>query len=340
MFEFILNDKTKEYEEFVSAHPNCNFLQASVWSSVKKEWDSVRIVSRDDSGKIRAAMLVLIRKVPHLPYTFLYAPRGPVCDSDEAEGLCDLISGVKALAKEKNAYIFKADPGFEIGDETFIETAKKAGLTFKETGKNFDGIQPRFVFRLNIQDKTEQELFDNFHSKTRYNLRLAERKGVTVRLGDKSDLPRFHEIMQETGERDNFNIRPLSYFEHMYDCMAEENLRLYVAELNGKTIAATIAIYYGDKVWYLYGASSNQHRNVMPNYLLQWHMILWALEKKCRIYDFRGVSGDTSPDNPLYGLYRFKKGFSGDMIEFIGETEIVFKPLIKKAVDLAQKILR
>ena len=81
-------------------------------------------------------------------------------------------------------------------------------------------------------------------------------------------------------------------------------------------------------MWYLYGASSNEYRNVMPNYLLQWEMIKWAIERGARVYDFRGVSGDLSEDNPLYGLYRFKRGFNGEFTEFIGEMDLVYNSLM------------
>jgi len=103
-----------------------------------------------------------------------------------------------------------------------------------------------------------------------------------------------------------------------------------------------LAILYGDKVWYLYGASSNEHRNLMPNYLLQWSMIQWAIENNCRVYDFRGVSGDISEDNPHYGLYRFKKGFGGDFTEFVGEYDYVQNKLayfIAEKGSLAYKSL-
>ena len=83
----------------------------------------------------------------------------------------------------------------------------------------------------------------------------------------------------------------------------------------------------GDKAWYLYGASSNRHRNLMPNYLIQWEMIRWAREQGCTLYDFRGVSGDLNEDNPLYGLYRFKKGFGGEFTEFIGEWDQIYSPV-------------
>ena len=338
MYKFV--DKNScEFHDFASTHPNGNFLQAPFWSEIKKGWDSEYIISYDDNGNVRGTMLLLIRKVPKLPYTFLYAPRGPVCDPSDEAALKDLIDAVREVARKRKGYIFKCDPSFLYTDETFKTAANNVGLKVKPSGKNFEGIQPNFVFRLDIEGKTYEELFNAFHSKTRYNIRLAGRKGVTVRRGDKSDLPAFHEIMKVTGERDRFSIRPLEYFELMYDVMADENLRLYVAELDGKMIAGTIAIYYGDKVWYLYGASSNEHRNVMPNYLLQEEMIKWGIEKKCKIYDFRGVSGDMSPENPLYGLYRFKSGFSGELVQFIGECEIVFKPMINCLANLAQKIL-
>ena len=117
----------------------------------------------------------------------------------------------------------------------------------------------------------------------------------------------FCRIMNETGERDRFIVRNEKYFKSMLDSLGE-SARLYMAFFEGKPIAGTIAIHFGDKVWYLYGASSNAHRNVMPNYLLQWEMIRWALEGGCRLYDFRGVSGSYGENRPIEGLYRFKSG--------------------------------
>ena len=119
-----------------------------------------------------------------------------------------------------------------------------------------------------------------------------------------------------------------------------DHARLYMAYLDGRPIAGTIAIAYGDKVWYLYGASSNADRNAMPNYLLQMEMIKWAIERNARVYDFRGVSGDISEDNPLYGLYRFKKGFNGEFTEFIGEMSIVYRPGMMQLAKTGEKAFR
>jgi len=317
----------KALNEFLQNHSKSHFMQSFEWTKVKDNWKHEFIVAYDDNNKIIGAMLVLIRKMPIFNCTLMYSPRGPVCDIYDFDVMNGLINKVKELAKQYKAYTLKMDTDILATDEKFKEIAKKCGFKLPKLSKNFEGIQPRFVFRINnIKGKTEDEMLASFEQKTRYNIRLASKKGVTVKIATRDDLKDFHNIMLETGVRDNFVIRSLEYFEKMYDEMAPNHLRLYMAYLDNKPIAGTIAIVYGDKCWYLYGASSNAHRNVMPNYLLQWEMIKWALESNCNVYDFRGVSGDLSPDNPLYGLYRFKKGFNGDFTEFIGELELIFKP--------------
>ena len=182
----------------------------------------------------------------------------------------------------------------------------------------------------------------HFEQKTRYNVRLATKKGVTSQSwGGDEDIPEealtaFADIMQTTGKRDKFLVRSREYFANMLRALGKHG-RLYIAYLDGQPISGAIASRYGDKTWYMYGASSNEHRNVMPNYLLQWEMIRWAIAGGCRIYDFRGVSGDLSPENPLYGLYRFKKGFNGDFCEFCGQFTMIYKPVVAKGMDFALK---
>lgn len=326
-------DKDK-LNAFLQAHNKSHFMQSFEWAKVKGNWKNEFVVAYDDKDQIIGAMLVLIRKMPLFNYTLMYAPRGPVCDIYNEEVFVGLINKVKELAKKYKAYTLKLDTDVLATDEKFAEIAKKCGFSMPKKSKNFEGIQPRFVFRINnIKGKTEDELLSSFEQKTRYNIRLASKKGVTTKIGSREDLKAFHKIMLETGVRDGFVIRSLEYFEKMYDEMAPDHLRLYMAYLDGEPIAGTIAILYGDKCWYLYGASSNQHRNYMPNYLLQWEMIKWALESGCNVYDFRGVSGDLNKDNHLYGLYRFKKGFSGDFTEFIGEMDLVFKPFARFVLE-------
>ena len=340
MIGYLTDAKLKEYEEFVLNNTKGHFMQSSLWGKIKDNWVNEAVLSMDENGNIRGAINLLIRKVPVFKNTIMYAPRGPVCDVHNKEILNELISGTKELAKKYKSYVLKIDPDIKSNDEEFLKLMKEAGFTWKGDSKNFEGIQPRYVFRMDVKNKSEEEVFESFHSKTRYNIRLSERKGVTVRDGERSDLKRFHEIMEETGQRDEFVIRTLDYFEKMYDVLAPNYLRVYMASYEGEDIAGTIAIYYGNKVWYLYGASSNAKRNVMPNYLLQWEMIKWSVENKCDIYDFRGVSGDIDESNPLYGLYRFKKGFNGEFTEFVPEMELIFNKPLNVLVNTSEKIFR
>ena len=269
----------------------------------------------------------------------LYACRGPVCDLDDKETLYDLLDGVKTLAKEVKAYCIKMDPDVPSSNEAFTRLLTDYGFCTKTGGKNFEAIQPRYVFRLNVEGKTEEEIQAGFHQKWRYNIRVAERKGVEVKICGKEQIPAFADLMLTTGVRDGFVTRKPEYFAAMLDNLGD-HARLYMAFHEGNPIAGTLAIHYGDKVWYLYGASSNEHRNLMPNYLLQWRMIQWAVENRCRVYDFRGVSGDVSEDNPLYGLYRFKQGFGGDFTEFIGEMDYVVDPFIYHATEKATAVFK
>lgn len=340
MIKFLTKENYEKFDKFVSSHTKGSFMQTKMWAKVKDNWINEVVLSEDENGEIKGALSILIRKVPVFKNTIMYAPRGPVCDIHDKETLKELVCGAKELSKKYKSYVLKIDPDVKSSDEEFISIMKELGFVVKGDSKNFEGIQPKYVFRMDIKDKTEEEVFESFHSKTRYNIRLAERKGVTSRIGNHDDLKRFHEIMEETGQRDEFVIRNLEYFEKMYDNMAPENLRVYMASHEGEDIAGTIAIYYGNKVWYLYGASSNAKRNVMPNYLLQWEMIKWAIEKKCDIYDFRGVSGDIDESNPLYGLYRFKKGFNGEFTEFVGEMELIFNKPLNMLVNTTEKTYR
>ena len=340
MYEFI-NEKTiPEYEAFVQSHPKGNFAQSYLWGKQKPMWQWDAIAVRGEDGAIRGSLAVMTRKVPGIGRTLMYGCRGPVCDLDDRETFSQLLDGAKALAKKYKSYVIKIDPDVPSSNTAFSSMLQSFGFRAKEGGKNFEAIQPRYVFRLNVEGKTEEELLANFHQKWRYNIRLAERKGVTVRICGKEMVPAFSDLMLTTGVRDGFVTRKPEYFAAMLDNLGE-HARLYMAfDPNDTPIAGTLAIHYGDKVWYLYGASSNEHRNLMPNYLLQWRMIQWAVETNCRIYDFRGVSGDVSEDNPLYGLFRFKQGFGGDFTEFVGEMDLVLSPVIYWAVEHGTSVFK
>lgn len=294
--------------EFLQNNPKTNFMQSPEWARVKTEWKNEFITVEDENGNIKGTMSILVRKVPFINRHIMYAPRGFVCDVHDKETLKELTIKAQEIAKKYRAFIFRLDPDVLQSDEEFKKIITELGYKTKKNIKNIGQVlQPKYVFRLNVKDKTEEELLQSFESKTRYNIRLAGRKGVTVRQGTRDDLKIFYDIMKTTGSRDDFFIRPLSYFQKIYDEMGEKHARIYIAEFEGEPIAATMPIYYGNKVWYLYGGSSNKHRNLMPNYLIQWEMIKWAIEEKCDWYDFRGVSGFKSEKDPQYRCLQIQK---------------------------------
>ena len=337
----ILEEKDKKlYADFLEKHERCNFQQSLEWGKVKDSWKNEVVLAEGANGEIIGSISILIRKMPIFG-NIMYSSRGPVCDIYDESVLAQLTEGVKKLAKKYKAFVFKAEPDIKSDDKEFRRVMAKLGYSIKDDAKNFrEEIQPRYVFRLDIKGKTEDEVFAGFHQKTRYNVRLATKKGVVIKEGTREDLKEFHKIMVTTGERDGFIIRSLSYFEKMYDNLAPNHMKLLMAYHEDKPIAGIIPIMYGNKTWYLYGASSNEHRNLMPNYLLQWTMIKEAIQNGCDMYDFRGVSGVVDENHPQYGLYRFKKGFGAEFTEFIGEVYIAFKPMWYSLYKFSEKTFR
>lgn len=338
---FVTDEKsTNEYKKFLEGHERCNFQQSPEWAKVKDNWKNEVILAEDEQGKIIGSLSVLIRKMPIFG-NIMYSSRGPVCDIHNMAVLKQLTDGAKELAKKYNAIVLKIEPDIESKDQTFRDIVTNLGYKIKDDAKDFkDEIQPRYVFRLDIKDKTKEEIMAGFKQKWRYNIRLATKKGVIVKEGTREDLKDFHKIMVETGKRDGFITRPLEYFEKMYDELAPKHMKLLMAYYEDKPISGVIPIFYGNKTWYLYGASSNEHRNLMPNYLLQWEMIKMAIARHDDIYDFRGVSGVVDENHPQYGLYRFKQGFGATFTEFIGEIYIPFKPLTYKLYKFSEKAFR
>ncbi len=345
----IIDSKEKtRYDQFVRSHPKGHVLQTWEWGAVKQGmgWEPLPLILEQD-GEIKASLLILKRKIPlpGMKPCIFYSPRGPVVDVENLELCRELFKGAERVARDHRAILLKIDPDIPITNQKFISNLEQCNFRRNNTGLDFEGVQPSFVFRLDIA-LTEEQLLANMHGKTRYNIKLAGKKGVTIRAAQgKEELPAFYAVLQETAQRDQFLIRGYEYFEMMWDQLVANGLgQIFLAEYQGRIVSGTLALILGDKAWYLYGASSNEYRNVMPNYLIQWEMIRWAQVNGCKIYDFRGVSGDMDENNPLYGLYRFKKGFNGELIEFIGDWDRVYSPslyvLWSKVLPLYRTMLR
>ncbi len=321
----------------MAAHAGSSFTQCSRWRYVKEGWDYTAIISEDAEGRVRGAVGLLIRPLP-LGLSFLYAPRGPVCDLSDREALRDLKAGCDAVAKARGAYALTWDPDTLITDTDCIAAMEAMGFKHITGGLGFETIQARFNYRLDLTGHTEESLIQSFSQKTRYNIRLAQKRGVVVRACSKEALPMFMPIMETTGERDGFGIRPQHYFESFLDGLGEY-ARLYMAFVEDEPVAGAIATCFGGKLCYVYGASGSHHRQLMPSYLVQWAMMQWALEEGCHLYDFMGVTGDiTDESSPTYGLYRFKKGFNGRLDELVGEFTYTYRPFAARLVSWAMAL--
>ncbi|TCT16412.1 peptidoglycan pentaglycine glycine transferase (the first glycine) [Natranaerovirga pectinivora] len=382
--KFVTKIEESKFNRFIESHEIGNELQTIEWGKFKSwyNWSYETVGLVDEHLNLIAGALLLRRKIPGTFKTILYAPRGFVLDYTDEEVLEKFIYHLKSYGKKTKAMFVKIDPCIKhrehniegqvieggINNTGIIDKLINYGFVYKKGALGFESTQPRFVFELDI-NRDELDVLKNFHHKTRYNIRLAERKGIEIHQGKKDDLKEFSRIMKVTGDRDGFITRPLSYFEKMHDTLGDKNrMKLFIAKYNinkaldniNEELAAinttrdntiekneklilqknellelkknnpndiivsgAILLLSGKRACYLYGASDNVYRNLMPNYLLQWEMIKYAMSKGCLIYDFRGVSGDLDPNNPLYGLYKFKKGFNGEFVEYIGEFDLV-----------------
>ncbi|MCL2678392.1 MAG: peptidoglycan bridge formation glycyltransferase FemA/FemB family protein [Clostridiales bacterium] len=329
-------EEKERFNAFLVRSPKGHVLQTWEWGELKGAggWRPHRLLVEKE-GQILAAVSLLQRGLPG-GLSFFYAPRGPVLNMENAEVWDCLWRGIRDLGKKSRALFCKLDPDIEDGNELWAKRLQEAGAIPVRGREGFEGVQPRHVFRLDITPPEEQLLAD-FHQKTRYNLRLAEKKGVVAESGaGQEKLPEFYRLLKETTERDRFILRPYAYFRAFYDALVPAGLaRLFMVYYREEAVAGALALRLGDKAWYIYGASSNSHRGVMPNYLMQWRMIQWAKAEGCALYDFRGVPGDVGEEHPLYGLIKFKRGFGGRYTRFIGEYDLVFRPAVYRLYRLA-----
>ena len=196
-------------------------------------------------------------------------------------------------------------------------------------------IQPPRTLILDLR-RSEDEILARMKQKTRYNIRLAEKKGVTVRSWN--DLQAFHRMMLLTGSRDAFGVHSLEYYGRAYDLLHPKQMgELLLAEYNAKPLAALFVARSGERAYYLYGASTDEERNRMPTYLLQWEAMKWAKARGCEEYDLWGVpdedEGTLETDfekrkDGLWGVYRFKRGFGGQLRRAVQAMDRVYNPLL------------
>ncbi|MBC8248498.1 MAG: peptidoglycan bridge formation glycyltransferase FemA/FemB family protein [Anaerolineales bacterium] len=299
--------------------PYNHVLQSYEWGQFKAQysWKPLRLLFEED-GSIRAAASVLRRRFPHLPLCIMYVPQGPALDYSDDELLQRVLATLEDVARRNHAIFVKIDPDVCLEDIAHPSAQVITALERRGWRLSSEQIQFRNTILFDLT-REEDELLKAMKSKTRYNVRLAERRGVKVRLGGLADLPLFYEMYIETSARDEFVIRPFVYYRDDWQAFIEANLaQLFIAEYEGQPLAGLILFRFGKKVWYMYGASRDLHRNLMPNYLLQWEAMRWAKAQGYTVYDMWGAPDVPDESDPLWGVYRFKEGFGGQFVRHIG----------------------
>ena len=314
----------QSWNKFVAESAWSQILQTWEWGEVKRSqgWEPIRLAV-EDNGKITAQISVLKRKFPHINKSIFYAPRGPVLDYKNTEVLGFLLGAIKDEAKKYKAIVLKIDPEVEEYDSVAVKIFHDFGFRAQKSQ-----IQPRTTFFIDLAHDLDTLLL-SFEEKTRYNIRLAERKGVKVaEMSGQVGVDIFYDLYKETASRDHFLIHPKSYYQKIFNLMGSSGMvRIFIAYFEDEPIAATINFALGNRIWYMYGASKSSHRNVMPNHALHWEIIKKVKEEGFKLYDLWGIPSNPHPNHPLYGVYRFKKGFNGHLVKFVGCLDLVYDPI-------------
>jgi peptidoglycan pentaglycine glycine transferase (the first glycine) len=312
------------WDAFVGAQSTGHFSQGWGWGSIANHLgSSARRLAIVDNNSIRAAMQVFINPLGRTGRTHLYIPRGPVIDSPTLDDFRLLVDGLRALAREYKAVAVRIEPNVPQTDSLWPALLRQ--LNFCPI---YPPLQPRSAWVLDIEPDLDT-LLANMKPKTRYNIRLAAKRGVEIISGGPDDVPTFYEMYRETAQRDNFFIYEQPVYEAMFDTYWKlGQLELLLARYQGAFIAGITLVHLGRTVWYLHGASRNEHRNVMAPYLLQWCGIQWAKARGAVLYDFRSVPDTPLEGQDMYGLFRFKRGFGGQQVTVLETYAYAFQPVL------------
>jgi peptidoglycan pentaglycine glycine transferase (the first glycine) len=324
-----------EWRYFVEYHRAGHILQTHAWAQLKSSfgWRAARSSTFDAHGRIVGAASVLTRPLPYGLGNIAYAPRGPVTDWSNAAHASATLRDAVGAARASGAFALVIEPNLDDA-AGHVELLTQNGLK----PLPFD-VQPRRSAVIDISAPDEKDLLASFKQKTRYNIGLARKRGVTIRRGDARDAQVYFDLMRTTATRDGFSIHPLPYYGAFLRLFAEDDAglgALLIAEHDGQPLSALIATALGDEAIYLYGASSNEKRELMPTYLIQWEAMRWARERGCARYDLWGVP-DASADeleaqfetrhDGLWGVYRFKRGFGGQLTRTVGAwVKVISQP--------------
>jgi peptidoglycan pentaglycine glycine transferase (the first glycine) len=328
--------------------PYAHILQTWEWGAFKQRetgWTPERLLFKDAEGEVVAAASVLTRRVG--PLRVMYVPKGPALDYRDPDLVQAVLDHLQQRARQSRAVWLKIDPdviaGIGIPGGTDPDrpphddpTGQRVLDLLRGRGWRFSASQVQFRNTLTL-DLTQDEdaLLAGMNQGTRRKVHTGPKKGVSVRSADTpADLATLYDLYTVTGERQGFLIRPLDYYREAWARFIEAGLaHAFLAEWEGQPLAGLVLFHFGPKAWYFYGMSSNEQRDRMPTYLLQWEAIRWAKAHGYAIYDFWGAPDTLVESDPMWGVYRFKDGFGGTVVRHIGAWDYAPVPLLYWAYE-------
>ena len=342
---------SNDWEQYLERYPDAHLLQTTPWATLKNAfgWNADWVISTANNFEI-GAQILFRQVVPGI--SMAYMPKGPIydhCKHPYPPSWNKFWNQVDRMCHKKRAAFLKVEPDFWVKSETSFQLEDGFSDDIIPTcfqiipesifppsgfrmGKH--SIQPPRTLVINLVGD-EDQLLSRMKQKTRYNIKLALKRGVVVRPS--SDIAAFHQLMELTGERDRFDVHSHQYYQAAYDIFhSRGSCQMLCAEYEGRIIACLMVFAYGRRAWYLYGASSNEHRDFMPTYILQWEAMRWARAQGCQEYDLWGVpdadveyleANFSDKRDNLWGVYRFKRGFGGELRKAAGPWDRVYQPL-------------
>jgi len=314
----------RELAKFETAHP----LNAYGWGRVRAidGWSAIYLVVQDGE-KVTGAAMILIKKIPVIPMTIMYSPRGFVFDLSDAETLEVLMQSIRSKAKEKGTIFLRIDPHFaeaavnETADPFIAEGFEH--LPYRWSYWN----APRDVYRVNLaKGDSEEDLFQQLVKATRSGIRKAKKEGVTIRRAERlEDVEAFYAVYKQFATEKGFLFRDFSYQETLWsEFISRGQGALLLSVHDGQIVGGLICLMFGE-------LSLEMHRGVLYKYLklhvneaLVWEGMRWARRRGCRWYCLRGIGAGP--------LQKFKEKFRPQLVSFVGYYDLCFHPLVYRIV--------
>lgn len=331
-----VDDELKQHwDSFIKTNAaDGGLLHSWQWADFQKslEHQIFRLGAIDEDGQLQAAALMIKHEMP-FEYNYLYCPRGPVINVLKINDLNSLFAEMKKISQEEKSFLIRVDPPWLVGNEKRLTDA---GFR-KAEGE----VQPKCSLVIDIT-KNEPEILAAMKQKTRYNISLASRKGIKVKISSEAaDIESFWQLIKQTSSRDGFAPHPKEHYKKMFEILNQDGtVKLFLAEYDNKVVAAIMVSFFGKVCTYLHGASADTYREVMAPYFLQWQAIIEAKKRGFEFYDFGGVNGQTFNNPKWQGITRFKTGFAPEIKprEYVGGFDLVLNPVVFAAYKFVKQI--